>query len=149
MISLGLIFLVLAPYLRSGRGADRNIVEPKRLHSSACGGGHNGRLALSTAGAPPVDTAIDKKALSRKKRSAQPLWNGWLPCPNVNVRCWRDWLQERQTRSLLSTMTSAPRTVEIYRANVMTKMQASSLSELVRIALIAGILDDGSEPKTS
>ncbi len=33
----------------------------------------------------------------------------------------------------------SPRTVEIYRANVMTKMQAASLSELVRMALIAGI----------
>jgi len=34
----------------------------------------------------------------------------------------------------------SPRTVEIYRANVMTKMQAASLSELVRMALGAGIL---------
>jgi two-component system response regulator FixJ len=41
----------------------------------------------------------------------------------------------------------SPRTVEIYRANVMTKMQASSLSDLVRMALIAGILSDASEPK--
>ncbi|MET0313299.1 MAG: response regulator FixJ [Hansschlegelia sp.] len=32
----------------------------------------------------------------------------------------------------------SPRTVEIYRANVMTKMQAGSLSELVRLALQAG-----------
>jgi two-component system response regulator FixJ len=37
----------------------------------------------------------------------------------------------------------SPRTVEIYRANVMTKMQAASLSELVRMALIAGILVGG------
>jgi len=33
----------------------------------------------------------------------------------------------------------SPRTVEVYRANVMTKMQASSLSELVRMALLVGI----------
>ena len=35
----------------------------------------------------------------------------------------------------------SPRTVEIYRANLMTKMHASSLSDLVRMALIAEILD--------
>ena len=34
----------------------------------------------------------------------------------------------------------SPRTVEIYRANVMTKMQANSLSELVRMALVSGAL---------
>jgi len=32
----------------------------------------------------------------------------------------------------------SPRTVEIYRANLMTKMQAGSLSDLVRMALLAG-----------
>ena len=32
----------------------------------------------------------------------------------------------------------SPRTVEVYRANVMTKMQARSLSELVRMTILAG-----------
>ncbi len=36
----------------------------------------------------------------------------------------------------------SPRTVEVYRANVMTKMQANSLSELVRFAIRAGIVED-------
>ena len=34
----------------------------------------------------------------------------------------------------------SPRTIEVYRANVMTKMQASSLSELVRLAMRAGAI---------
>jgi two-component system response regulator FixJ len=33
----------------------------------------------------------------------------------------------------------SPRTVEVYRANVMTKMQARSLSELVRMAVLAHV----------
>jgi two-component system response regulator FixJ len=35
----------------------------------------------------------------------------------------------------------SPRTVEIYRANVMTKMGAASLSELVRMALVSGVMN--------
>src|ERR1700744_622930 len=36
----------------------------------------------------------------------------------------------------------SPRTVEVYRANVMTKMQAASLSELVRLAMRGGVFKD-------
>ena len=34
----------------------------------------------------------------------------------------------------------SPRTVEVYRANLMTKMEAASLSDLVRMAIIAGAI---------
>jgi two-component system response regulator FixJ len=36
----------------------------------------------------------------------------------------------------------SPRTVEVYRANVMTKMQAGNLSELVKFAIRAGVIKD-------
>ena len=36
----------------------------------------------------------------------------------------------------------SPRTIEVYRANVMTKMQAGSLSELVRLAIRASAIKD-------
>ena len=42
----------------------------------------------------------------------------------------------------------SPRTIEIFRANLMTKMQAGSLSALLRMALISGMLGrDSSGPK--
>lgn len=41
----------------------------------------------------------------------------------------------------------SPRTVEIYRANLMSKMQAGSLSELVRMALVGGLLEGASGTK--
>ena len=36
----------------------------------------------------------------------------------------------------------SPRTIEVYRANVMTKMQVASLSELVRLAMRGGLFKD-------
>jgi two-component system response regulator FixJ len=49
----------------------------------------------------------------------------------------------RANKQIAFDLGISPRTVEIYRANLMNKMQAGSLSELVRMALIIGIL--GSE----
>jgi len=42
----------------------------------------------------------------------------------------------------------SPRTIEIYRANLMTKMQAASLSDLVRMAMIAGVIGPAAESES-
>jgi two-component system, LuxR family, response regulator FixJ len=49
----------------------------------------------------------------------------------------------RANKQIAFDLGISPRTVEIYRANLMNKMQAGSLSDLVRMALIVGIV--GSE----
>jgi two-component system, LuxR family, response regulator FixJ len=46
----------------------------------------------------------------------------------------------RANKQIAYDLGISPRTVEIYRANLMNKMQAGSLSDLVRMALIAGIV---------
>jgi two-component system, LuxR family, response regulator FixJ len=70
---------------------------------------------------------------------------------NSDVQSRLDLLSERERQVLVGLVAGKPnkiiaydlgisaRTVEIYRANVMTKMQANSLSALVRMALIAGL----------
>ena len=46
----------------------------------------------------------------------------------------------RANKQIAFDLGISPRTVEIYRANLMNKMQAGSLSDLVRMALVVGIL---------
>jgi len=46
----------------------------------------------------------------------------------------------RANKQIAFDLGISPRTVEIYRANLMNKMQAASLSDLVRMALIVEIL---------
>jgi two-component system response regulator FixJ len=46
----------------------------------------------------------------------------------------------RANKQIAYDLGISPRTVEIYRANLMSKMKAGSLSDLVRMALIAGIV---------
>ena len=47
----------------------------------------------------------------------------------------------RANKQIAYDLGISPRTVEIYRANLMNKMHAGSLSELVRMALVAGMLE--------
>ena len=50
-------------------------------------------------------------------------------------------IEGRANKQIAFDLGISPRTVEIYRANLMNKMQADSLSDLVRMALVAGMLD--------
>lgn len=52
-------------------------------------------------------------------------------------------IEGRANKQIAFDLGISPRTVEIYRANLMNKMQANSLSDLVRMALLADML--GSE----
>jgi two-component system, LuxR family, response regulator FixJ len=53
----------------------------------------------------------------------------------------RGLIEGRANKQIAFDLGISPRTVEIYRANLMNKMQADSLSDLVRMALVAGMLD--------
>ena len=46
----------------------------------------------------------------------------------------------RANKQIAFDLGISPRTVEVYRANLMTKMEAASLSDLVRMAIIAGTI---------
>jgi two-component system response regulator FixJ len=49
-------------------------------------------------------------------------------------------IEGRANKQIAFDLGISPRTVEIYRANLMNKMQANSLSDLVRMALLAEML---------
>jgi two-component system, LuxR family, response regulator FixJ len=49
-------------------------------------------------------------------------------------------IEGRANKQIAFDLSISPRTVEIYRANLMNKMQADSLSDLVRMALIVKML---------
>lgn len=50
----------------------------------------------------------------------------------------------KANKTIAHELNLSPRTVEVYRANVMAKLHAKTLSELVRMALSAGlVIEDG------
>jgi two-component system response regulator FixJ len=78
---------------------------------------------------------------------------------NIEQRIARLSVRERQVlnglvsghpnKTIAFDLGISPRTIEIYRANVMSKMEAASLSDLVRMALTAGILGQDSSLDSS
>jgi two-component system response regulator FixJ len=89
-----------------------------------------------------VRAALDRKESVDKQKATRAEFSERLATLSNRERQVLDGLVAGKPNKIIAFDHGiSPRTVEIYRANVMTKMQAASLSELVRMAMIAGILD--------
>ena len=49
----------------------------------------------------------------------------------------------RQNKEIARELEISPRTVEIYRARVMRKLEVENLSQLIRVSIVGGIYPDG------
>ena len=98
-----------------------------------------------------VRSALDKLNQDQRRQAERSEIEGRLAALSNRERDVLEGLVSGQANKQIAyDLGISPRTIEIYRANLMTKMQAASLSDLVRMALIAGILGPDSErPKTS
>jgi two-component system response regulator FixJ len=88
-----------------------------------------------------VRTALQKDALAARHNAEVAEVQNKLACLSTRERQVLEGLVAGKANKVIAFgLGISPRTVEIYRANVMTKMAANSLSDLVRIAITAGIL---------
>ena len=89
-----------------------------------------------------VRLALNQKEREVKQESDRAELHGRIAALSARERQVLEGLVAGQANKIIAfNLEISPRTVEIYRANVMTKMQAKSLSELVRMALSAGVLE--------
>lgn len=87
-----------------------------------------------------VKRALDVGAVVDRKASEGACFAERIATLSARERQVLDGLVAGKANKVIAhDLEISPRTVEIYRANVMTKTQATSLSELVRMALIAGV----------
>jgi len=90
-----------------------------------------------------VRSALDRRKDDSKRKAEVSLINSRLTeLSNRERQVLEGLVAGRPNKVIAYDLGISPRTVEIYRANLMTKMQASSLSDLVRMAIVAGILDN-------
>ena len=83
-----------------------------------------------------VRTALDRAGRTAAEGALAAAVRGRLASLSERERQVLDGLVAGKANKVIGLdLGISPRTVEIYRANVMTKMQAASLSELVRMAL--------------
>ena len=93
-----------------------------------------------------VRSALDRHGRDSRRQAERAQIEARLAALSNRERDVLDGLLVGQANKQIAfSLGISPRTVEIYRANLMTKMEAASLSDLVRMALIAGILGAGSD----
>jgi two-component system response regulator FixJ len=89
-----------------------------------------------------VRTALSAHAIDSKRQALNAAVNSRLASLSNREREVLEGLVAGHPNKIIAhNLGISPRTVEIYRANVMEKMQAGSLSDLVRMALVGGFLD--------
>lgn len=85
-----------------------------------------------------VHSAIERRATNDEGDAAREAVAERLATLSARERQVLDGLVSgNPNKTIAYDLGISPRTVEVYRANLMTKMQATSLSDLVRMALIA------------
>jgi two-component system response regulator FixJ len=90
-----------------------------------------------------VRSALDRQARNAQQSSYAAEIHARLQTLSERERQVLDGLVAGKSNKVIAhDLGISPRTVEIYRANVMGKMEAASLSELVRMALLAGAAGD-------
>jgi two-component system response regulator FixJ len=94
-----------------------------------------------------VRSALNRQDIDSRRQAERAEIDGRLATLSNRERDVLDGLVTgHANKQIAFDLGISPRTVEIYRANLMTKMQAASLSDLVRMAMTAGILDAPSKP---
>ena len=91
-----------------------------------------------------VRTALDREAdAARRHAEVGEIHDKLAALSNRERQVLEGLVAGQANKTIAFDLGISPRTVEIYRANLMTKMAANSLSDLVRMAMVAGILEDG------
>jgi len=96
----------------------------------------NGRLARQRA------PGVPKFNLAQRNAEVADIREKLSALSNRERQVLEGLVAGKANKAIAFDLGISPRTVEIYRANLMTKMAASSLSDLVRMAMLAGILNE-------